>query len=121
MSPSRPTPDQLRAQLRRRAGQLEQEIAAVRERSVAQRPEVSDRSGESAELQFGETGEAEMARDRAELQQIRLAVERLDHGLYGRCTDCDADIDPRRLQAQPMATRCAACQERAERATGARG
>jgi DnaK suppressor protein len=56
-----------------------------------------------------------MARDRAELRQIRLAAERLEQGRYGLCSDCDAAIDPRRLQAQPMATRCAACQALAER------
>jgi RNA polymerase-binding transcription factor DksA len=106
---------QVREWLRARAAQLEQEIAAVRERSSTPRPEVSDRSGDSAVLQFGETGEAEMARDRAELRQIRLAAERLEQGRYGLCSDCDAAIDPRRLQAQPMATRCAACQALAER------
>lgn len=119
--PQSRTTAQIREWLRARAEQLEQEIAGVRERSASARPEVSDRSGESADLQVGETSEAEVARDLAELRQIRLAGERLEHGLYGRCSDCDAAIDPRRLQAQPMATRCAACQERAERSAAARG
>jgi hypothetical protein len=39
---------QVREWLRARAAQLEQEIAAVRERSSTPRPEVSDRSGDSA-------------------------------------------------------------------------
>jgi RNA polymerase-binding transcription factor DksA len=43
-------------------------------------------------------------------------------GHYGKCIDCGTDIPLARLQAQPWAARCVACQERFERthATGVR-
>jgi DnaK suppressor protein len=33
---------------------------------------------------------------------------------FGLCEDCDEEIDPRRLAVMPYATRCPACQARAE-------
>ena len=41
----------------------------------------------------------------------KLAVAPEDFGL---CEDCDEDIDPRRLAVMPYATRCPACQAKAE-------
>ncbi len=40
-----------------------------------------------------------------------LAVAPEDFGL---CQDCEEDIDPRRLAVMPYATRCPACQAKAE-------
>ena len=34
----------------------------------------------------------------------------------GVCADCDEPIEPARLRALPMASRCVACQERKEKA-----
>jgi DnaK suppressor protein len=50
----------------------------------------------------------------AELVAIAAALERLDLGTYGQCTDCGGAIASLRLQALPEAARCIACQERAE-------
>jgi len=33
---------------------------------------------------------------------------------FGLCEDCEEDIDPRRLAVMPYATRCPACQAKAE-------
>ena len=41
----------------------------------------------------------------------RLAASPDDFGL---CEDCEEDIDPRRLAVMPYATRCPACQAKAE-------
>jgi DnaK suppressor protein len=50
----------------------------------------------------------------AELAAIDAALARLSAGTYGHCTDCDATIPEARLNAAPEATRCIACQEKAE-------
>jgi len=46
--------------------------------------------------------------DRA-LAKLRSAPED-----FGLCEDCEEEIDPRRLAVMPYATRCPACQARAE-------
>ena len=53
-------------------------------------------------------------RETGELGDIADALERLDLGTYGQCTDCGGAISALRLQALPEAARCITCQERAE-------
>jgi len=45
-----------------------------------------------------------------QLLQIAAALRRIDAGDFGYCSTCDEAIDPRRLQVDPTATRCVACQ-----------
>jgi len=44
-----------------------------------------------------------------EIRQIQGALKRIAEGTYGVCAQCGADIDPKRLQALPIATRCISC------------
>lgn len=46
---------------------------------------------------------------RAEIQQIRLALLRIDNGTYGTCAICGDPISLERLKARPIATRCIKC------------
>lgn len=46
---------------------------------------------------------------RAEIQQIRLALLRIDNGTYGTCAICGEPISVERLEARPIATRCIKC------------
>jgi DnaK suppressor protein len=57
-------------------------------------------------------------RELQELNEIDAALARLADGSYGACTDCGTDIPEARLQANPLALRCVACQTRAENAHG---
>ncbi|RZL37899.1 MAG: TraR/DksA family transcriptional regulator [Rubrivivax sp.] len=57
---------------------------------------------------------AEQDRDTQELNAIGAALDSMDDGSYGQCIDCDCDIPLARLQAQPSAARCAACQQQFE-------
>jgi len=61
---------------------------------------------------------AQVSRATAELQEIDQALGRLHSPEFGQCTDCGTDIPFTRLQANPMATRCTACQARHERSRG---
>ena len=42
-----------------------------------------------------------------EVHQIQGALRRIAEGTY--CVQCGADIDPKRLEALPIATRCISC------------
>ena len=41
-----------------------------------------------------------------EVHQIQGALRRIAEGTYGVFVQCGADIDPKRLEALPIATRC---------------
>lgn len=50
------------------------------------------------------------AHETSELNALANALERLDAGQYGLCTDCSAAIPAARLDAYPAALRCVSCQ-----------
>jgi DnaK suppressor protein len=50
----------------------------------------------------------------AELDDIERALARIADGRYGRCASCGEAIALARLQAQPAASMCLACQQRHE-------
>jgi len=49
-----------------------------------------------------------------EIRDIDAALLRIAHGTYGTCSDCEGSIESRRLEAQPTALRCHACQTKLE-------
>jgi RNA polymerase-binding protein DksA len=59
---------------------------------------------------------AALERDVRELRAVEAAAARLHTPDYGVCDDCGGEIPYARLDAQPTATRCLACQARRERA-----
>ena len=110
----------LQAQLRERELALREQVRAVRAEH-AESPELKT----SDEVEdFGEQGEermrgavrhAEEERDIEELREIDDALTRMEAGHYGDCSDCGKHIPLARLQAQPTAKRCVACQEKFEK------
>ena len=68
-----------------------------------------------------DVGLAQSARGMAELQAVEAALRRIDDESYGECIDCGETIARARLEANPAAARCIACQQRVEaRAVGVR-
>jgi hypothetical protein len=54
---------------------------------------------------LGAIAEAELV----ELQEIHAALERIERGIFGRCEDCQADIDEDRLERLPWERHCSSC------------
>jgi RNA polymerase-binding protein DksA len=48
------------------------------------------------------------------LADIDSALQRIDDGSYGECTNCSREIPPERLEARPWATLCIGCQRTRE-------
>lgn len=48
-------------------------------------------------------------RERKFIKKIDEALESIEHGDYGYCEDCGAEIGIRRLEARPTATQCIDC------------
>jgi len=47
--------------------------------------------------------------ERSILEQIDVALQRIDDGSFGRCTNCRAQISDERLNALPYTPLCAKC------------
>lgn len=106
--------------LKQRAAMLQHEIAAALRRS-------GDESALGLANHLDEVGDdavadlesaidvAEVERDARELREVERALTRVHEPEYGVCADCGEDIPFSRLSVNPVATRCAACQTRAER------
>jgi DnaK suppressor protein len=50
----------------------------------------------------------------AQARRLQVALERVNDGDYGVCSECGTSIPSRRLLAVPDATTCVACQDRLE-------
>jgi DnaK suppressor protein len=44
-----------------------------------------------------------------EIQEIKLAMNQIETGHYGKCTSCGESISKARLEDLPYATRCVKC------------
>ena len=110
----------LQSWLNFRAAVLRREIAVALRRSGNEQAmglanhleEIDDQA--VADLESG-IEIAEIERDVRELREVEGALGRLHEPEYGVCADCGSEIPFSRLSASPTATRCIACQRRAER------
>ena len=105
---------QLEADLRSRQRQLDDRLAAHHGglTRVEHAREVLLQDGDDAPQREGER-EVDMALSDLETLQIGAVSEallRLKESRYGGCADCGAPIPFERLQAEPWALRCLACE-----------
>ncbi len=81
-------------------------------------PDEMDTASSEVNLQF--TGRLR-EREQGLLSKIDAALEKIDHGEYGKCMNCGEDIGVARLRARPVAELCIECkaeEEKLERRTG---
>ena len=62
------------------------------------------------EFLFGQTNT-----ERTLLNLIEGALARIKNASYGTCTNCQAELQQKRLDAVPWARHCVSCQEKMER------
>lgn len=90
--------------------QIEEEKENVRAESAN-----PDRTELAHSYDFGQRKSALLDRLEGQRNQVDQALQRLDDGTYGQCTNCGQEIAPGRLKAMPQASLCIECQERMER------
>ena len=81
-------------------------------------PDEMDTASSEVNLQF--TGRLR-EREQGLLSKIESALDKIEEGIYGECTNCGEDIGVKRLKARPVAELCIECkseQEKLERRTG---
>jgi DnaK suppressor protein len=123
----RPTPsargvDKLRARV-----QQERDAAIARLQQLRLSPDLADGAspgGNETALEEGDAAQISESRDVSfttrerlarRVNQLTAALERIERGTYGRCIECDLDIEPARLTAIPEAATCLQCQADRER------
>ena len=50
------------------------------------------------------------------VKKIDEALERINQGTFGLCSECEEEIEMKRLEARPTTSLCIACKETSERA-----
>ena len=53
-------------------------------------------------------------RQQDQLAGLKQALKRLEDGEFGDCLECGEEIDPRRLEIDPVATLCISCATKKE-------
>jgi DnaK suppressor protein len=54
-------------------------------------------------------------RERRLIVKMRDAIQRIDDGTFGTCSDCGEEISEKRLMARPVTTQCLACKTKEEK------
>jgi len=105
--------------LRELQARVGDEAALAAERQERQRGEVLDVGERSDDDETAFNRDALRARHAEEILALQAALHRIDQGSYGRCIECQDEIDAARLQARPESPRCLACERRYEARTRA--
>ena len=105
----------LKAQLERDIDIKEHQVAEDGDDLVPDRGGVSNHMADDA----NETSEQETMLTlqhsaERELDQVNMALSRIDAGTYGTCANCGKPINPARLEARPSSTLCINCQQLAD-------
>jgi RNA polymerase-binding transcription factor DksA len=100
----------VRAQLLSRAGELRERLQRLRSDLRREREPLPRDAPEAAiAMENDEVLEAIERSATGELEHIDAALERIEHGVFGLCVKCPAEIDAKRLRAVPYATHCRQC------------
>src|ERR1035437_10318809 len=89
--------------LKARLSELTGRVAEID--SELRKPLSADSEDRATDLDNQDALEGIENSENQEIQQIGEALKRIAEGIYGVCTQCGADIDPKRLKALPNATR----------------
>lgn len=102
---------ELRSELERKLAKLEKSMKVTDEalRTVELDQTAVGRLSRMDSLQNQSLSKGLREREIIQLSQIRDAIERLDRGTYGTCSECGGTIPFERLYVFPEAPECASC------------
>lgn len=102
---------------------VEHALATLRDDHAGSLDDEVEEVSPTADNHLGETASATLGReidytlgDNAEqvISEIDAALERIEDGSYGTCSNCGEEIPSARLEANPWASLCIDCKRRAE-------
>jgi len=106
--------DMLREMLEERRQEIQKKLRSLRETLPADNDNVKDAEEQSVDDFVRDVDFALMQMKSQTLAKIDEAIQRLEKGRYGICTECEAEIAAARLKALPFAALCFACQAKEE-------
>jgi DnaK suppressor protein len=101
----------LKNMLEERRRDILDKLRSLRESLPVEIGEVRDTEEQSVDDFVQDVDFALMQMKAETLRKIDEALQRLEHGTYGTCADCEQDIPAARLRALPFAALCRDCQE----------
>lgn len=106
----------LAAELEELQREYEQSLQELNDLQLRNTDGAGDDQADAGSKTFDREQGLSIAANRLDLiSQINRAIERVDHGTYGRCEVCGNAIPRVRLEAFPMATLDVECKQREER------
>ncbi len=105
--------EQVKQQLLHRKAELEVAMSLLYKEKVSD-DQVQDTGDQALSSSLEEIKISLHNNELDEYQMINKALEMIDNGTYGICTECGNPISEKRLLLFPNATRCLACQEALE-------
>jgi DnaK suppressor protein len=104
----------LKRMLEERRQEIQQKLKSLRETIPVEAGAVRDAEEQSVDDFVQEVDFALMEMKSETLARIDEAMQRLEDGSYGLCTECGGEIAEARLKALPFAALCRDCQEQEE-------
>lgn len=104
---------QVRQGLMLRKQELEKELTELSSEKFSD-DQVQDPGDQAISSAMDSLRESLKNAEHIEYGRILKALEMIDAGTYGLCSDCEQPIKEKRLKHFPNATRCLVCQERFE-------
>ncbi len=115
--------DRFRDALLEARRRVEHALATLRDEHPGSLDDEVEEVAGTTDNHLGETASATLGREidytlgensEAVLAEIDAALQRIDDGTYGTCTNCGKDISLERLEAYPAASLCIDCARLAE-------
>ncbi len=98
--------------LQARHRELRHGLAQTQRESPAAQHDYGKDEGDRANTSLArELDIGQKSRDRALLSAVDAALKRISEGSFGRCLNCEQEINAKRLEAIPWVRYCITCQE----------
>lgn len=104
--------EKMEKRLKKEQKELAEQIASEREKVEPSFSTNPDRTEIAQEYQFRGRRMSVLDRLEEQLLDINQALERIEEGTYGVCTNCGQPIQAERLEALPWAELCINCQRK---------
>jgi RNA polymerase-binding protein DksA len=104
--------DTIRNRLHKESKVLDTRIKVEKERASPNSLANPDRSDLANDYAYRARRLSMLEQLEDQLEEIKKAIQRMENGTYGQCTNCGEPILPERLDALPSAPLCINCQRR---------
>ena len=110
----------MRKRLEEKQAEIQQHIAtligspAPPEDAIQASDGVVEPEEEAVDLEQTDVDQALLDNEKALLGEVQQALERIENGTYGMCTNCGQPIPEKRLEAIPWASLCVTCEKERE-------